>query len=366
VILCDRFGKVHDLVLYLHERGAMRYIEVYVQKVNAGRAADVLGALLDVGCEESRLQVLLVSIPFGGYSIAEVVEAAEQRNRLPIVLPLLEARIRAADSASESSDLHNALAKIYIDANRGAEEFLLQNRLYDPLLVGKYCEKRNPHLALIAYERGQCDKELIGLTNENGMFKQQARYLLGRKDPALWSFVLEAGNTWRSQLVEQAIGSVIPECTDADQVSLAVKAMIAADLQAELVILLERLLLEGTAFSSNKTLQNLLLGTAIRAAPERVSDFLGRLKNYDSQEVAKNAIAAGLYEEAFMACKLAGRNADAVAVLVEHVKDPVRAAGFAELVNDKGTWSRLALGQRNAGLIKESIGTERLNVFLSY
>lgn len=356
VILCDRFGKVHDLILYLHERGAMRYIEVYVQKVNPGRAADVLGALLDVGCEEGRLQDLLVSIPFGGYSIAEVVDAAEQRNRLQIVLPLLEARIRAADASSESSDLHNALAKIYIDANRGAEEFLLQNRLYDPLLVGKYCEKRNPHLALIAYERGQCDKELIGLTNENGMFKQQARYLLSRKDMVLWSFVLEAGNTWRPQLIEQAIGSVIPECTDADQVSLAVKAMIAAGLQSELVILLERLLLEGTTFSSNKSLQNLLILTAIKAAPERVSDFLGRLKNYDSHEVAKSAIASGLYEEAFMACKLAGRNADAVAVLMEHVKDPVRAAGFAELVNDKETWSRLALGQRTSGLIKESIG----------
>ena len=28
-------------------------------------------------------------------------------------------------------------------------------------MVGKYCEKRDPHLACIAYERGQCDMELI-------------------------------------------------------------------------------------------------------------------------------------------------------------------------------------------------------------
>ena len=28
-------------------------------------------------------------------------------------------------------------------------------------MVGKYCEKRDPHLACIAYERGQCDAELI-------------------------------------------------------------------------------------------------------------------------------------------------------------------------------------------------------------
>lgn len=248
------------------------------------------------------------------------------------------------------------MAKIYVDANKGAEEFLLQNKLYDPLLVGQYCEKRNPHLALIAFERGHCDKELIALTNENGMFKQQARYLLGRKDINLWKYVLEPSNAWRRQLLDQTIGSVIVECSDAEQVSIAVKAMIAAELSQELVVLLERLLLEGTQFSSNKNLQNLLLLTAMKASPERVLDLLGRLKNYDSIEVGKAAISAGLFEEAFMAAKLAGRNADAVGILVDNIKDCVRAASYAELVNDRDTWSRLGLGQRNSGLIKEAIG----------
>jgi hypothetical protein len=32
---------------------------------------------------------------------------------------------------------------------------------YDSKIVGKYCEKRDPHLACVAYERGQCDMELI-------------------------------------------------------------------------------------------------------------------------------------------------------------------------------------------------------------
>lgn len=356
IILCDRFDKVHDLVLYLYETGAMRYIEVYVQKVNPGRAADVLGALLDAGCEEATLQQLLLSVP-AGYSVAELVAAAEQRNRLAIVLPLLEARIRADGPLAKDPQVHNALAKIYVDANRGAEEFLLENRLYDPLLVGQYCEKRNPHLALIAYERGACDTELLALTNDNGMFKQQARYLLQRKDAVLWRFVLEPSNPMRQQLIEQAIGGPMLECTDAEQVSVAVKALIAAEMSAELVVLLERLLLEGTTFAGNKSLQNLLLLTAIKAAPERVLDFLGRLKNYDASEVGRAAIAAGLFEEAFMAAKLAGRNADAVSILIEHVKDPVRAASFAELVNEKDTWSRLGTGQRCAGLIKEAIGT---------
>ncbi len=368
IILCDRFGRVSDLVRHLYERGAMRYIEVYVQKVNPARTPDVLGALLDVGCDETKIQELLLSIPQGGFSVAELVSTAEQRNRLSIVLPLLEARLRGSDAAARDPALHNALGKIYVDANRGAEEFLLQNKLYEPKLLGQYCEKRNPHLALIAYERGQSDTELLALTNENGMFKQQARYLLQRKDPSLWSYVLSSENTYRSALLDQAIGNVVPECTDAEQVSLVVKSLLAAELTSELVILLERLLLDvgsNNAFASNKTLQNLLLKTAMKAAPERVLDFLGRLKNYDPVEVSKVAISLGLFEEAFMACKLANRHADAVAIIIENIKDPVRASSYAELVNDRDTWSRLAHGQRESGLIKEAIGNCGLFIIIS-
>ena len=36
-----------------------------------------------------------------------------------------------------------------------------ENQFYDSLVVGRYCEKRDPHLACVAYERGQCDDDLI-------------------------------------------------------------------------------------------------------------------------------------------------------------------------------------------------------------
>jgi len=39
--------------------------------------------------------------------------------------------------------------------------FCRENQFYDSVVVGKYCEKRDPHLACVAYERGQCDEELI-------------------------------------------------------------------------------------------------------------------------------------------------------------------------------------------------------------
>ena len=45
-------------------------------------------------------------------------------------------------------------------------------------VVGKYCEKRDPHLACKAYERGNCDRELIAVCNENSLFKSEARYYI--------------------------------------------------------------------------------------------------------------------------------------------------------------------------------------------
>ena len=80
--------------------------------------------------------------------------------RLKLLLPWLETRIH--DGSVEPAT-HNALAKIYIDSNNNPERFLRENQYYDSRVVGKYCEKRDPHLACVAYERGQCDLELINV-----------------------------------------------------------------------------------------------------------------------------------------------------------------------------------------------------------
>ena len=78
--------------------------------------------------------------------------------RTKLLLPWLETRIH---DGSTDPGIHNALAKIYIDANSNPEKFLRENPHYDSRSVGKYCEKRDPHLACVAYERGGCDMELI-------------------------------------------------------------------------------------------------------------------------------------------------------------------------------------------------------------
>ena len=77
---------------------------------------------------------------------------------MKLLLPWLETRVH---DGTKDPAVHNALAKIYIDSNSNPEKFLRENTLYDSRVVGKYCEKRDPHLACVAYERGGCDMELI-------------------------------------------------------------------------------------------------------------------------------------------------------------------------------------------------------------
>jgi len=64
---------VHDLVLYLYRNNLQKYIEIYVQKVNPSRTPVVMGALLDVDCDEGILKNLLLSVR-GQFSVEQLVE----------------------------------------------------------------------------------------------------------------------------------------------------------------------------------------------------------------------------------------------------------------------------------------------------
>lgn len=125
IIVCDRFNFVHDLVLYLYQNNLFKYIEIYVQKVNSSRTPEVIAGLLDVDCEESVIKSLLISIR-GAFPVDVLVAEVEKRNRLKLLLPWLESRIREG-----ANDVHmfNAIAKIYIDTNNNAESFLKDNKV---------------------------------------------------------------------------------------------------------------------------------------------------------------------------------------------------------------------------------------------
>ncbi|EPQ56784.1 hypothetical protein GLOTRDRAFT_21533, partial [Gloeophyllum trabeum ATCC 11539] len=364
IIVCDRFDFVHDLVLYLYQNGLVKFIEVYVQRVNSARTPQVIGGLLDVDCDESTIKSLLASVT-GNFPIDELVQEVEQRNRLKLILPWLEARVQ---SGSQDPAVFNALAKIYIDSNNNPEAFLKENNLYDPLVVGKFCEARDPYLAFIAYAKGFCDEELIHITNENSMFKQQARYLVKRRSPELWAQVLVPDNIHRRQLIDQAciiyafptrlgcvVATAVPESTDPDDVSVTVKAFLSADLPIELIELLEKIIIEPSPFSDNKNLQNLLMLTAIRADKGKVVGYINKLQNYDVAEIAKIAIDHGLYEEAFMIFKKYEQHVNAINVLVEHIVSLDRGVEYALKVNKPEVWSRLAKAQLDGLRVKDAI-----------
>ncbi|ODV89459.1 hypothetical protein CANCADRAFT_32710 [Tortispora caseinolytica NRRL Y-17796] len=351
IILCDKYDFVHDLVLYLYKNQQFKFIEVYVQRVNPSKTPAVVGALLDVDCDESIIKALLDSV-LGQVPIEALVSEVESRNRLKLLLPFLE---KTLESGSQETALYNALAKIYIDSNNNPEKFLKENMNYDTLTVGKYCEKRDPYLAFIAYQKGQNDLELVHITNENSMFKHQARYLLARAEPELWAAVLTEDNIYRQQLLDQVISTAVPESANPEDVSIVVKALMAADLPVELIELLEKIILEPSPFNDNENLQNLLILTAIKADKSKVMNLIQKLNEYDAYDIAQIAIDNELYEEAFEIYKKQKDYVKAVTVLVDNILSLDRASDFAESVDEPGVWSRLAKAQLEGLRINDAI-----------
>jgi clathrin heavy chain len=304
-----------------------------------------------VDCSEDIIKNL-INVVRGQFSTDELVEEVEKRNRLKLILPWLESRIH---EGSDEPATHNALAKIYIDSNNNPERFLKENPYYDSKVVGRYCEKRDPHLACVAYERGQCDRELIAVCNENSLFKSEARYLVRRRDMDLWAEVLNDENQYRRPLIDQVVQTALAETQDPEDISVTVKAFMAADLPNELIELLEKIVIDNSVFSDHRNLQNLLILTAIKADKNKVMEYIDRLDNYDAPDIANIAIQSQLYEEAFAIFKKFEVNSSAVQVLIENVNNLDRAYEFAERCNEASVWTQLGKAQLAKDMVKESI-----------
>jgi len=306
----------------------------------------------------------------------DLVSAVEKRNRLPLLLPWLEARV--AEGNLESAT-HNALAKIYIDLNRDPEKFLTTNTYYDSRVVGKYCENRDPHMAFLIYKRGAyillrtippraffpyiscswaglCDDELIAVTNKNSLFKSQARYLVERQSQDLWLKVLDESNEHRQTVLDQVVQTALPESKNPDEVSAAVKALINADMPNELIGLLEKIVLEPSDFSNNKNLQNLLILTAIKADSSRVMDYVDRLNSFDGPQIAEIASGSQLFNEAFTIYKKFNLHPQAITVLLGSLHDIDGASAYAERVNEPEVYSLLAESLLQNNHVADAIG----------
>lgn len=349
--VCDKHNFIPEMVSHLYANNMLKYIDLYVKSRNPLKTPVVVGALLDVDSSEDYVRNLIMSVG-AMCPIEPLVAEVEKRNRLKLLLPWLEAR---ANEGSQEPALHNALAKIYIDLNNNAEQFLNTNQFYDHRVVGKYCEKRDPHLAYVAYKKGQCDLELVEVTVKNGMFKHLARYLVNRQNPELWAHVL--GNQQsRRQVIDQVVQTALPETQNSEEVISTVKAFITAELPNELMELLEQIVLHGKSeFKKNKNLQNLLILTAIKADPARVMDYINRLDNYDGADIAKIAVDKGLFEEAFTMYSKFKLHTNAVRVLIENIANIQRAQDYSDKVNDPEVWSLLGRAQLASQLVSEAI-----------
>lgn len=265
--VCDRFDFVDELTRHFYNQGQQPVIDIYLTKMNPAATPVVIGTLLDLNCAEDYIQHLISAVPAPHSDptlpqpphcpIGPLVAQVEKHGRLPLIRPWLEARMQ---EQNKDPELHNALAKIYVDANFNANHFLTNNPYYDSKVVGKYCESRDPHLAFVAYKRanGSCDDELIAISNTHGFFKDQARYLVERQDGDLWDKVLVEENTYRRQLIDQVIATGLPESRNAEEVVNTVQAFMRAKLPAELIELLEKIVLHSPkerGFHNVKNLQ---------------------------------------------------------------------------------------------------------------
>jgi hypothetical protein len=152
---------------------------------------------------------------------------------------------------------------------------------------------------------------------------------------ARWAKVLNPENEFRRQLIDQVVQSALQESQDPDDISVAVKSFMAADLPNELIELLEKLVLESSSsFSTNRNLQNLLILTAIKASASRVMEYINRLDNYDAPDIANIAIDSKLYEEAFAIYMKFDVHVEAVKVLVDNLDNLDRAYEYAERCNE--------------------------------
>lgn len=358
IFVCDRHGFVDELTTYLFNNKMNKHILVYVEKMSPQNAPKVVGRLLDLDCDEQFIIQLLDSVR-RECPVNDLVEEVEKRNRLRLLKPWLEQRV--AEGNTESGT-HDALAKIKIQNGDDAETFLINNHFYDSKVVGAFARKLDPHLSFVAYRRawGKCDEELMELTNENELFKDQARYLVERRDPELWARVLKSDNKNRNRLVDETVQTALPECREPEGVSATVRAFMAANLPNELIQVLDRLVLQGTpgdGFSENPNLQDLLMWTAIQTEPARVMDLIHRLDHFNAAEMAQRACAEQykLYEEAFEMLKKARLNVEALEVLLVNLESIDRAVEFASRCDDSKVWTRLGRAQLDANFVKEAI-----------
>lgn len=352
--VCDIHGFVPEMVRYLIDTNNLPLIEQYVQRRSPSKTPAVVGTLLDCNASEAFIKGILTAAGIM-CPADQLVEEVESRGRLRMIQDWLEAR---KSEKKTDAAVHNALAKIYVDIGNNAEQFLETNEFYDPLVVGKYCENRDPNLSYIAYKKGHCNEELIELTTRNGMWKQLARHLVKEQNLDLWGQVLRNNTPERKHLVEAVQQTALPESKVSDEVSCAVRAFMNADMTHELTALLDQIVVHGE-FRKNRFLENLLIMSAIRARRDKVMEYVNNLQDYDAQDIANIASGSELHEVAFCVYDKNNFKKEAITVLVQDLKDMPRARSYAAKADLPAVWTVLG-----AALLQELEVSEAIDALI--
>eukprot|EP00768_Dysnectes_brevis_P001247 gnl/Dysnectes_brevis/1303_a1459_1909.p1 GENE.gnl/Dysnectes_brevis/1303_a1459_1909~~gnl/Dysnectes_brevis/1303_a1459_1909.p1 ORF type:complete len:1090 (+),score=595.35 gnl/Dysnectes_brevis/1303_a1459_1909:1275-4544(+) len=340
--ISQRFDLGAEVTQFLFKRNQLQVIEKFATSYAPEKAHQVVSALLAMDGPEDFVRRLLMELR-DRCDVDGVVEICADVGRLRLVRPMLEARLRAGNTDGPT---HTGFGKVLVDANdSNGEKFLRSDPYYDHASLGKYCEKRHPSLAFLSYAtaaEGACDEEMIGIANSASLFKELSRTLVQRKDPALWAMALDEANEHRDALVDQVVSGALSDVDDMEAISIAVRAFMG--MPTRLLELLEKIVLQETHFSNTPALQNLLILTAVKNQPDRVSGYIQRLDAYDPVIIAEALKTAELFDEAVEVYRRCERPVDAARVLVQH-STLEQAAQFAQQVSLSEVWALLGQAQ---------------------
>ena len=73
----------------------------------------------------------------------------------------------------------------------------------------------------------------------------------------LWAEVLNDENQYRRPLIDQVVQTALAETQDPEDISVTVKAFMAADLPNELIELLEKIVIDNSVFSDHRYISQL-------------------------------------------------------------------------------------------------------------
>ncbi|CDR98027.1 clathrin heavy chain, putative [Babesia bigemina] len=343
MIVCHKLGDLAELTEYLYRNGMEKAIEIYVNTINPGGVAAVVSALFDIGAAESTIHSILENLKDSNGMIA-MIKVADERHQLLMLKDWLQKRV---NDGYKETEIHTALAKIRVSSQQDAEEFLRTNTHYDRAVVGKFCEERDPMLAYLIYSQATMDDDVLRVCAGNSLHRMLASYALKRSSARMWREIFSADSTAvkpedRKHICEELV-SLAPESSNAAEISCVLKALLDANMDAEVIALLEQLLLTQTQFASSGNLQNLLLATAVRTNPEKLEEYLPKLDNYDVTALSKLATSLGRTRSSFSILKNAGRHLDALDALLNMKEEGIlkEAQEYVESVDQSEMWFRL-------------------------